>query len=105
VLHEAVEGTCAAHGFTPQVALEVSQTATSVSFVAGIGASLVPESVRHMTVQGAVYRPLAREPAAVELALARCREDTTPVLERALDVAATSALDQAIERLQRAARR
>jgi DNA-binding transcriptional LysR family regulator len=87
VVHDAVEETCAAHGFRPHVALEVSETATLVSFVAaGLGVSLVPESVRHMTVHGAVYRPLARDAATVELAVAWRRADTTPVLERALEV-------------------
>lgn len=87
VVHDAVEETCAAHGFLPRVALEVSETATLVSFVAaGLGVSLVPESVRHMTVHGAVYRPLDREAAAVELAVAWRRADATPVLERALEV-------------------
>jgi DNA-binding transcriptional LysR family regulator len=87
VVHDAVEETCAAHGFLPRVALEVSETATLVSFVAaGLGVSLVPESVRHMTVHGAVYRPLSREAAAVELALAWRREDASTVLERALEV-------------------
>jgi DNA-binding transcriptional LysR family regulator len=87
VVHDAVEETCAAHGFLPRVALEVSETSTLVSFVAaGLGVSLVPESVGHMTVHGAVYRPLAREAAAVELAVAWRREDTTPVLERALEI-------------------
>jgi DNA-binding transcriptional LysR family regulator len=87
VVHDAVEETCAAHGFRPRVALEVSETATLVSFVAaGIGVSLVPESVRHMTVEGAVYRPLARDATTVELAVAWRRDDATPVLERALEV-------------------
>jgi DNA-binding transcriptional LysR family regulator len=87
VVHDAVEETCAAHGFLPRVALEVSETATLVSFVAaGLGVSLVPESVRHMTVHGAVYRPLAREAAGVELAVAWRRADASPVLERALEV-------------------
>jgi len=87
VVHDAVEETCAAHGFLPRVALEVSETATLVSFVAaGLGVSLVPESVRHMTVHGAVYRPLSRDAAAVELALAWRREDASTVLERALGV-------------------
>jgi DNA-binding transcriptional LysR family regulator len=87
VLHDAVEETCAAHGFLPRVALEVSETATLVSFVAaGLGVSLVPDSVRHMTVHGAVYRPLAGEAAAVELAVAWRRDDTTAVLQRALEV-------------------
>jgi DNA-binding transcriptional LysR family regulator len=87
VLHDAVEATCSAHGFLPRVALEAGETATLVSFVAaGIGVSLVPESVKHMTVEGAVYRPLAREAAAVELAVAWRREDDTPVLARALEI-------------------
>ena len=87
VLHDAVEDTCAAHGFRPRVALEVSETATLVSFVAaGLGVSLVPDSVRHMTVEGAVYRPLARAAAEVELAVAWRRDDEAPVLERALEV-------------------
>jgi DNA-binding transcriptional LysR family regulator len=87
VVHDAVEETCAAHGFLPRVALEVSETATLVSFVAaGLGVSLVPESVRHMTVHGAVYRPLAQEAAGVELAVAWRRADASPVLERALEV-------------------
>jgi DNA-binding transcriptional LysR family regulator len=87
VVHDAVEETCAAHGFRPRVALEVSETATLVSFVAaGLGVSLVPQSVSHMTVEGAVYRPLAREAAEVELAVAWRRDDETPVLGRALAV-------------------
>jgi len=87
VTHDAVEATCAAHGFLPRVALEVSETATLVSFVAaGVGVSLVPASVRHMTVEGAVYRPLAGEAATVDLALAWRRDDVTPMLERALEI-------------------
>lgn len=87
VVHDAVEETCEAHGFLPRVALEVSETATLVSFVAaGLGVSLVPESVRHMTVRGAVYRPLAGDAATVELAVAWRRDDETAVLARALEV-------------------
>jgi hypothetical protein len=48
--------------------------------------SLVPESVGHMTVRGAVYRPLAGDATAVELAVAWRRDDDSPVLERALEV-------------------
>jgi DNA-binding transcriptional LysR family regulator len=87
VLHDAVEDVCAAHGFRPIVALEVSETATLVSFVAaGIGVSLVPASVTRLTVAGAVYRPLAGEPTPVELALAYRRDNETPVLPRALAI-------------------
>jgi DNA-binding transcriptional LysR family regulator len=87
VLHDAVEDACAAHGFTLFAAHEVSETATLVSFVAaGLGVSLVPASVCNMTVQGAIYRPLAHDPTRVELAAAWRRDDDRPILERALDV-------------------
>src|SRR4051812_16852229 len=100
VLHDAVEATCAAHGFRPRVALEASETATLVSFVAaGIGVSLVPDSVRHMTVHGAVYRPLGPGAAEVELAVAWRRDDRTPVLERALGIVrAALSRDRAVSR-------
>jgi DNA-binding transcriptional LysR family regulator len=73
VLHDAVESACEAHGFRPQVALEVGETATLVSFVAaGIGVE---------------YRPLIDDGTPeVELALARRRDDDSPVLAHALDV-------------------
>jgi DNA-binding transcriptional LysR family regulator len=87
VLHDAVEDACAAHGFTPRAAHEVGETATLVSFVAaGLGVSLVPASVRHMTVHGAVYRPLAQDATRVELAAAWRRDDDRPVLRQALEV-------------------
>jgi DNA-binding transcriptional LysR family regulator len=87
VVHDAVEDACAAHGFKPHATHEVAETATLVSFVAaGLGVSLVPASVRNMTVQGAIYRPLAQDTTRVELAVAWRRDDDRPVLARALDV-------------------
>ncbi len=87
VVHNAVEDACAAHGFAPLAAHEVAETATLVSFVAaGLGVSLVPESVQNMSVRGAVYRPLADDATRVELAVAWRRHDERPVLTRALDV-------------------
>ena len=87
VVHDAVEDACEAHGFQPVAAHEVAETATLVSFVAaGLGVSLVPASVRNMTVEGAVYRPLLDDATRVELAVAWRRDDDRPVLSRALDV-------------------
>jgi DNA-binding transcriptional LysR family regulator len=87
VVHDAVEDACAAHDFKPVAAHEVAETATLVSFVAaGLGVSLVPESVCKMTVEGAIYRPLAHDTTRVELAVAWRSADERPVLMRALDV-------------------
>jgi DNA-binding transcriptional LysR family regulator len=91
VLHDAVERICEANGFLPRVALEVAETATLVSFVAaGIGVSIIPASVAHMTVAGAVYRPLSDGHPEIELALAWRRDDHAPLLARALDVVRAS---------------
>ena len=87
VVHDAVEDACAVHGFKPAAAHEVGETATLVSFVAaGLGVSLVPESVCKMTVEGAIYRPLEQDTTRVELAVAWRSDDERPVLLRALDV-------------------
>jgi DNA-binding transcriptional LysR family regulator len=70
-----------------RVEIEAAETASLVSFVAaGLSVSLVPASVRHMTVEGAVYRPVARDASTVELAVAWRHDDATPVLQRALGV-------------------
>jgi DNA-binding transcriptional LysR family regulator len=85
VLQEVVEEACAEHGFTPRVEMEVTETATLVSFVAaGLGVSLVPASVTGMTVAGAVYRPLAGTAPRAQIAIAHRTGDVPPMLARAL---------------------
>ena len=84
VTHEAVEEACQKAGFHPRVALEVSETATMVSFVAaGLGVALVPAAARHLRITGAVYRTL-EEKTEVTLALAWRAGDRSPVLTRFL---------------------
>jgi DNA-binding transcriptional LysR family regulator len=91
VLHDAVERTCDAHGFMPKVAIEVKETATMIAFVAaGLGVALVPASVAHMRLSGAVYRELQGASVPIELGLAWRRGDDSPVLARALDVVRAS---------------
>jgi DNA-binding transcriptional LysR family regulator len=93
VLRDVVEEVCAEHGFTPRVAMEITETATLVSFVAGgIGVSLVPASAAGMTVAGAVYRPLAGTPPRVQVALAWRAGDQSPVLARALTLVNSAAM-------------
>jgi DNA-binding transcriptional LysR family regulator len=87
VLHEAVEQICHDHGFHPDVRLEVAETATLVAFVAsGMGVSLVPAAVANLSINGAVYVPLAGGGPTVDLAVAWRRDDTNPVLARVLDL-------------------
>jgi DNA-binding transcriptional LysR family regulator len=85
VLRALVDETCGEHGFVPRVETEVTETAALVSFVAaGIGVSLVPESVAGLTVAGAVYRPLVGETLRAYTAIAYRAGAQPPVLARAL---------------------
>jgi DNA-binding transcriptional LysR family regulator len=87
VVHDAVDATCADHGFSPLVAIEVAETSTLVSFVAaGVGVALVPVSARQMSVAGAVYRPLAGGTHLVELAMCWRAASGSATLPRALAV-------------------
>lgn len=85
VMHDAAEQACRRAGFSPCVAQEVAETATLVSLVAaGIGVALVPASVQHLRITGAVYRPLAGSTEEVALAVASRSGDPNPVVERFL---------------------
>ncbi|MCM0621206.1 LysR family transcriptional regulator [Nocardioides bruguierae] len=86
VVHDAVLAACQDAGFTPH-GTEVAETSTLVSFVAaGLGVALVPESVQHLRITGATYRPLVAASADVDLAVAHRAGDASPVLARVLDV-------------------
>jgi DNA-binding transcriptional LysR family regulator len=81
VVHDAVAATCAEHGFSPTVAMEVGETATLVSFVAAdAGVALVPASTQLMNIGGAVYRELLGATHSVHIALAWRRDDERRLL-------------------------
>ncbi|MEV0183179.1 LysR family transcriptional regulator [Streptomyces sp. NPDC050625] len=85
VLHDAIYDACQRAGFRPSSVQEVGETATLVSFVAaGLGVALVPASVQHLTVTGAVYRPLAGTTEEVALAVAARTGDESPLVKRVL---------------------
>ena len=87
VVHDAVLDACQTAGFTPR-STEVAETSTLVSFVAaGLGVALVPESVQHLRITGAVYRSLADTSPTVELAVATRRGESSPAVRQVLAVA------------------
>ena len=87
IVHDAVAATCAAHGFSPIVALEVGETSTLVSFVAAdAGVALVPASAQLMSVAGAVYRPLLGATHSVQIAIAWRRNDERRLLANAREI-------------------
>lgn len=85
VVHDSIFDACRRAGFAPRVVQEVQETSTLVVFVAaGLGVALVPEPVRALTIDGAVYRPLDGEGEFVELAVATREGERSPHVARVL---------------------
>ncbi len=81
VVYEAVIDACERAGFVPGNVHEVAETSTLVSFVAaGLGVALVPASVQHLRITGAIYLPLAGTTQEVELALATRADEPSPLV-------------------------
>lgn len=78
---------CADNGFEPLVVQKTGEVQTAVSLVAaGIGVTLVPESVQAVHRAGIVYRPLKEPRPAVALSVAYRADEKSPVLPHFLQV-------------------
>jgi DNA-binding transcriptional LysR family regulator len=75
-------------GFAEEaIVQEVGEMQTLIGLVAaGVGLSLVPESVRALARSGVVYRPLAGDPPRVALSAAWRTGDESPVLAAFLEL-------------------
>jgi DNA-binding transcriptional LysR family regulator len=81
-----VVAACSEAGFQPRVVHEVAETSTLMAFVAaGLGVALVPASVRHLRITGAVHLPLSGTATGVDLAVATLRAATRPDVLRVLN--------------------
>jgi len=77
---------CRRAGFTPRV-LHPGNMQTNLALVsAGLGVTLMPESIRNLRRSGVAYRPLAAPVPHVEMAVAYRRDDRSVVLPAFLDV-------------------
>jgi len=86
-LYDRLIGLCLAAGFTPKIAQEVGQMHAIVGLVgAGLGVSLVPESLQTVHARGVVYRHLEDEPYT-EMALAYRDEQLSPLQQAFVGVA------------------
>ncbi|RVU27733.1 LysR family transcriptional regulator [Streptomyces antnestii] len=94
VVNDAVSRACLTAGFYPHVAHEVHETSTALALVsAGLGITVMPDSVRSAAREGVVCVPLEHPGSPVhgvfvELALAWRERDTSPLLRTFLDVMA-----------------
>jgi|SRR5215472_5172844 len=75
-LHDLLMGLFRGAGFRPLIAEEASEGHTIVGLVAaGLGISLVPETLRHVRRHDVVYRPLADGSAWVAMCIGWRRDD------------------------------
>ena len=85
-LHEQVVHLCRQAGFTPNVVQESREVYTTVGLVgAGVGVTIVPETVRRMSRKGVVYKAIPG--ASVRLSMVRPSGPVRPVVEAFLAVA------------------
>ncbi len=85
--YDIITGCYGAAGLTPRIGQEAIQMQTIVSLVsAGMGAALVPQSLRNLRRTGVVYRPLAEGTPLVETGLVWRTADVSPVLAGFIDV-------------------
>jgi DNA-binding transcriptional LysR family regulator len=92
-LHEHVMRLCQQAGFTPNVTQESREVYTTVGLVgAGVGVTIIPETVQRMSWTGVVYKPIPR--ATVRLSMVRPSGPVRPVVETFLAVARKAAARQ-----------
>jgi DNA-binding transcriptional LysR family regulator len=62
---------CRNAGFEPQISQEAIRTTTAASFVsAGLGLTLMPESLKGVVPRGVVYRPLSSPAPTTQILVA-----------------------------------
>ncbi|MDF7825819.1 LysR family transcriptional regulator [Pontiellaceae bacterium B12227] len=81
-IFDVVMKACHEAGFTPQVSYSPNEMQTLLAYVAaGLGVSLVPQSLSAFHPASIVYRPLRGSRIRLELALISRREENNPILD------------------------
>jgi DNA-binding transcriptional LysR family regulator len=83
-LYDAIIAACQRAGYSPKIGQEAPRMLATLSLVAaGLGVTLVPESMRRLRVHGVVYRPIDRSAGLIApLNLAYRRGDASPAARR-----------------------
>jgi DNA-binding transcriptional LysR family regulator len=99
-LYDAIFAACHAAGFSPRVGQEAPRIVSTLNLVAaGLGISLVPESLQRMHLDGVVYRRLhgAAQPRA-PLLLATRRGDPSATVRRFVELVRRTAKEFVTDR-------
>lgn len=86
-LYDSIIAACHRAGFNAQVGQEAPRILSTLSLVAaGLGVSLVPESLQRLRVDGIAYRRLKGSPLKAPLNLAHRRHETSTAVRRFIDL-------------------
>lgn len=88
-LYDTILSACSAAGFAPNVAQEAPRITSTLNLVAaGLGVSIVPDSLQRLQMDGIAYRPLRADPLlAAPINLACRRVENAPAVRRFIDMA------------------
>ena len=86
-LYDAILSACNAAGFSPRIAQEAPRIVSTLNLVAaGLGISLVPESLQRMRMDGVVFRHVAGAQLKAPLYLAARRGEASAAVRRFLEL-------------------
>jgi DNA-binding transcriptional LysR family regulator len=86
-LYDSILSACNAAGFSPRVGQEAPRIVSTLNLVAaGLGISLVPESLQRMRMNGVVFRRIAGAQPQARLYLASRRGETSAAVRRFLEL-------------------
>ncbi|MGQ4597951.1 LysR substrate-binding domain-containing protein [Nocardia sp. R6R-6] len=87
-IHTKIMSACVDAGFFPSARHYVSNSAAMLRMVScGVGIAVVPDSMRALELDGAVFRPLVGPVVMIELALVHHERITEPAVTRFLAIA------------------
>jgi DNA-binding transcriptional LysR family regulator len=91
-LYDSIIAACHRAGFNAQVGQEAPRILSTLSLVAaGLGVSLVPDSLQRLRVEGVSYRRLKASPLKAPLNLAHRRDETSTAVRRFIDLVLATA--------------
>jgi DNA-binding transcriptional LysR family regulator len=92
-LYDSIIAACRGAGFSPRVGQEAPRIVSTLNLVAaGLGVSIVPESLRRLQMDGVVYRELADDAHLTAPLILACRRgENSAAVQRFIDVVQHSA--------------
>jgi DNA-binding transcriptional LysR family regulator len=80
-VHDQLLTMCRNAGFAPRIAQEAGESSTMIGLVAaGMGVAVLPDSLRHVRVDGVAYVAIDSPDAASAIHVTHRRDDTSPLV-------------------------